>query len=498
MNESDKGAYGHVLKYTGIFGGVQGLNVIVSLVRNKFVALLLGPSGMGLVSLFNTTVQFISQSTHFGISMSAVRHLSDYPDDDTHPQIEHFVKVVRAWSMLTALLGMLVCITFGPFLSSTTFAWGDHSLHFILLSPAVAMLAVTGGETAILKGRRRLKSLAMVQVGSVLAALLISVPVYYFFGEAGIVPVIVLMAFVTMVLTIRESTRLYPFQLRGAKGILGDGMEMIRLGVAFTLAGIIGSSAEMLIRSWLNVTGDLDVLGLYNVGYMITITYAGMVFSAMESDYFPRLSGVQKDFAATNECVNRQMEVSLLLLSPMLAGLIIFLPLMVPLLFSQQFLPVTGMAQVAALAMYMKVLTLPVAYITLARGKSLAYLFLETSYFVVFVFLMMVCYDLWGLLGTGIAIALAHLFEYLLVNGYAYKKFGYRFSSTVYGYAVVQVSLGLLAYMLTLTADGIAYWMTGLSVVLLSFFLSLHVLRRKTHLWQKLMQKMVFFRHSNR
>ena len=489
MNESDKGAYGHVLKYTGIFGGVQGLNVIVSLVRNKFVALLLGPSGMGLVSLFNTTVQFISQSTHFGISMSAVRHLSDFPDDDTHPQIEHFVKVVRAWSMLTALLGMLVCITFGPFLSNTTFAWGDHSLHFILLSPAVAMLAVTGGETAILKGRRRLKSLAMVQVGSVLAALLISVPVYYFFGEAGIVPVIVLMAFVTMMLTVRESTRLYPLQLRGAKGILGDGMEMIRLGVAFTLAGIIGSSAEMLIRSWLNVTGDLDVLGLYNVGYMITITYAGMVFSAMETDYFPRLSGVQKDYAATNECVNRQMEVSLLLLSPMLAGLIVFLPLLVPLLFSQQFLPVTGMAQVAALAMYMKVLTLPVAYITLARGKSLAYLFLETSYFMVFVLLMMVCYEQWGLLGTGIAITLAHLFEYLLVNGYAYKKYGYRFSATVYGYAVVQVSLGLIAYVLTLTADGIAYWMTGLSVVLLSFFLSLHVLRQKTHLWQALIRR---------
>ena len=381
MNESDKGAYGHVLKYTGIFGGVQGLNVIVSLVRNKFVALLLGPSGMGLVSLFNTTVTFISQSTHFGISMSAVRNLSNHPDDDNHPQIQHFVKVVRAWAMLTALLGMLVCITIGPFLSSATFAWGDHSLHFILLSPAVAMLAVTGGETAILKGRRRLKSLALVQVGSVFAALIISVPVYYFFGEAGIVPVIVLMAFVTMLLTVRESYRLYPLQLRGAKGVLGDGMEMIRLGVAFTLAGIIGSSAEMLIRSWLNVTGDLDVLGLYNVGYMITITYAGMVFSAMESDYFPLLSGVQHDVAATNECVNRQMEVSLLLLSPMLAALIVFLPLLVPLLFSPKFLPITGMAQVAALAMYMKVLTLPVAYITLARGRSLAYLFLSFPFF---------------------------------------------------------------------------------------------------------------------
>ena len=489
MNESEKGAYGHVLKYTGIFGGVQGLNVIVSLVRNKFVALLLGPSGMGLVSLFNTTVTFISQSTHFGISMSAVRHLSNHPDDDDHPQIQHFVKVVRAWSMLTALLGMLVCITIGPFLSSATFAWGDHSLHFILLSPAVAMIAITGGETAILKGRRRLKSLALVQVGSVLAALIISVPVYYLFGEAGIVPVIVLMAFVTMLLTLRESYRLYPLQLRGAKGVLGDGMEMIRLGVAFTLAGIIGSSAEMFIRSWLNVTGDLDVLGLYNVGYMITITYAGMVFSAMESDYFPRLSGVQHDIAATNECVNRQMEVSLLLLSPMLAALIVFLPLLVPLLFSPKFLPVTGMAQVAALAMYMKVLTLPVAYITLARGRSLAYLFLESSYFVAFVLLIMFGYEHWGLIGTGIAITLAHLFEYLLVNSFAYKKYGYRFSATVYGYAIVQLSLGILAYLLTLIIDGILYWGIGLIIVLISFCLSLHVLRRKTHLWQALTRR---------
>ena len=489
MNERDKGAYGHVLKYTGIFGGVQGLNVIVSLVRNKFVALLLGPSGMGLVTLFNTTVSFISQSTHFGISTSAVRHLSEFPDDDSHPQIIHFVKVVRAWALLTALLGMLVCIVIGPFLSSTTFAWGDHSLHFILLSPAVGMLAVTGGETAILKARRRLRSLAWVQIGSVFAALFMSVPVYYFFGEAGIVPVIVMMAFITMMLTLRESYRLYPLRLRGARGILGDGMEMVRLGVAFTLAGIIGSGAEMLIRSWLNVTGDLDVLGLYNAGYMITITYAGMVFSAMETDYFPRLSGVQHDIAATNECVNRQMEVSLLLLSPMLAFLIIALPLLMPLLFSPQFEPVTGMAQVAALAMYMKVLTLPVAYITLARGRSLAYLFLESSYFVAFVLLMMFGYEHWGLLGTGIAITLAHVFEYLLVNGFAYKKYGYRFSATVYGYAIVQLSLGLFAYVLTLTAEGILYWGTGLSVVLLSFGLSLHVLRRKTHLWQKLTRR---------
>ena len=477
MIEDTNGSYRHILKYTGIFGGVQGLNVLIGLVRTKLVAILLGPSGMGLASLFNTTVGFVSQATNLGLPISAVRQMSELYDRGDQEAINHFVKVIRGWSLLTALVGMLVCVAIGPFLSQTTFAWGDHSLHFMLLSPAVGMMAITGGETAILKGMRKLGSIAIIQVLAVVAALAISVPVYYVFGESGIVPVIVMMAFATMVLTLKQSLKLIPLRLRGAKGMLGEGMEMVRLGVAFTLAAVIGTASEMLIRSYLNVTGDLDILGLYNAGYMLTITYAGMVFSAMEADYYPRLSAVQHDIEATNETVNRQMKVSLLLISPMLAALIIALPLLVPMLFSGKFLPVVGMAQVAALAMYMKVLTLPVAYITLARGYSLSYLFLESCYFVVFVVLIIVGYQYWGLFGTGLAITLAHVFEYVLVNGYAYKKYGYRSSTTVYGYAIVQVALGLLAYILTLVADGYLYWSIGALIVILSGLLSLKALR---------------------
>ena len=491
MKKEGNESYQHILKYTGIFGGVQGLNIVLGLVRTKLIALLLGPSGMGLASLFNTTVGFVSQATNLGVSFSAVRHLSALYDAGDEAALGHFVKVVRGWSLLTALLGMLVCLLLGPLLSQTTFAWGNHTLHFMLLAPAVGMLAITGGETAILKAMRSLGSLASVQVLAVVAALVISIPIYYFFGESGIVPVIVLMALATMLLTIRlrHSYRLMPLQLSGAKGMLGEGMEMVRLGVAFTLAAVIGSASELLIRSYLNVVGDLDMLGLYNAGYMLTITYAGMVFSAMEADYFPRLSGVQHDIAATNECVNRQMEVSLLLLSPMLAALMLSLPILIPLLFSSQFLPVVEMAQVATLAMYLKVMTLPVAYITLARGYSLSYLFLETSYYVAFVLLFIVGYEHWGLYGTGLAVALAHLFEYVLVNGYAYKKYGYRFSATVSGYAIVQTGIGLLMFLVTLLAEGALYWGTGLLLVMLSLSLSLHVLRRKTHLWNALIRR---------
>jgi len=490
METEHTDSYDHVLKYTGIFGGVQGLNILISLVRNKLVALLLGPSGMGLASLFQTTVNFISQATNLGISFSAVRNLSELFDSGDEARIAHFIKVVRAWSLLTGLAGALLCVVLGPVLSNVTFSWGDHSLHFILLAPAVFMLAVTGGETAILKGARQLKPLAAIQVMTVFVALVISVPIYYLFGESGIVPVIVLLGATSMLLTIRYSYRLYPLVLTGARGILGEGMDMVRLGVAFTLAGVIASAAEMLIRSYLNVVAELTEVGLYNAGYMITMTYAGMVFTAMETDYFPRLSAVNHDVDATNLTVNKQMEVSLLILSPMLAGLIMFLPILIPMMFTHEFLPVVPMAQVAVLAMYLKVMTLPVAYITLARGLSLSYLFLELSYAVVFVLMIMFGYSHWGLYGTGIAIVGAHVFDYLLINAYAYWQYHYRCTWVLVFYAVVQLSLGLGAFGVSLVMEGVAYWITEGVIVLLSTVMSVYILRQKTHLWQSLRSRL--------
>ena len=499
MQKEASDSYSHVLKYTGIFGGVQGLNIVVSLVRNKLIAVLLGPNGMGLASLFNTTVNFISQATNFGISFSAVKHVSELFERGDEAAIAHFVKVVRAWSLLTALIGMLVCMVAGPLLSDYTFAWGDHTLHFILLAPAVGLMAVTGGEMAILKGARRLRSLAVIQIFNVLAALVISIPIYYFYDQTGIVPVIVLMALVSMLLTIHHSYRLYPLRLTGAKGVLGEGMEMVRLGVAFVVAGVLGSGAEMLIRSYLNVaSGDLDVVGLYNAGFMLTITYAGMVFSAMETDYFPRLSSVNGDVTATNLTVNRQIEVSLLIVSPMLAMLIIGLPILIPLLFSSKFLPMVGMAQVAVFAMYIKAISLPISYLTLAKGDSIGYMVLEAIDDVLLVLLIVFGYSQWGLFGTGVALSLSYVIDILLVGAYTYWRYHYRVSMQVLQYAAIQFTLGVAVYIVTLVDNPLIYWTLGTLICLASLFVSISILHQKTSLWSALINKLKnrFRRHA--
>lgn len=490
MDESNKESYSHVLKYTSIFGGVQGLNMLVSLVRNKAMAILLGAGGMGLSTLMTSAQNFASQCTCLGISFGSVPRLSEYYEKGDAEGLAYHIQVTRLWSLIAAMLGFVFCVLISPLVDNLSFSWGNHTLHYAMLAISVATMAIAGGETAILKATRKLGSLAKIQVLSALISVSISIPLYYFFYHSGIVPAIVLTAMVSMVVTIAYSYRYFPLRLRYHRSLLRSGAGMVKLGLAFVLAAAVGSASEMFVRSFLNIEGGLDDVGYYNATYMIAITYAGLVFSAMDSDYFPRLSGVCHDVSLMNETVNKQMEVSLLLLSPMLVGLMAVMSILIPLLFSGDFYPVIGMSQVAILAMYFKALSLPVAYITLACRRSLSFLFLETAYFVVLIIAVVLGFRCWGIWGTGLAILIAHAAEYLIVTGYAYWQYGYRCTWAIARYAAVLMLLGTMAYAVTQWMDGWAYWTAEAALTIASAAYSLSVLRQKTHLWESLMRKL--------
>ena len=489
MKKTD--SYGHILRYTGLFGGVQGINILVGVVRYKLVAMILGPEGMGLISLFNSTLKLMSDSTNFGISISAVKNISEYFDKRDDEKLANTVKLVRSWSLLAGLLGMFLCIVLSPLLSKFTFSWDGHRLHFILLSPIVALMALSGGELAILKGLRELKKLAIISILNVLGALISSVPLYYFFREKAIVPSLVIMALIQFALTIAYSYRIYPLRLMNRWQNMRGGVGMLRLGIAFVIAGILGSGADFLIRSYINNVANIDTVGLFNAGYMMTMTYVGMVFAAMETDFFPRLSGVNHYLFTFNQIVNRQIEVMLLLVSPLLVLFSLFLPILLPLLYTGKFMPALGMMQVIMLAMYFRAIKLPVQYIPLAKGDSTSYLLLEAVYDVILVIAVILNFNRLGLVGTGWAITIAGFLDAVLVFVYSRWKYGYKVSSSVLLYSSIQIPIGLLTFMITQQDNLLVYWGGGLLLAMISIAISFLFLRKKANLWKGVASKLL-------
>lgn len=485
-NENRNKTYTHILKYTGLFGGVQGLGILVGIVRNKLVALLLGAEGMGLMSLFNSTTKLISDSTNFGLSMSAVRELSAAFEQHDETNMRRCIDSVRLWSMLTALLGMAVCMMISPILSRWVFGWGDHSLHFVLLSIVVFLMAVTGGELAILKALRQLKSLAKISFLNIVGALITSIPLFYIWRQAAIVPSLIIVALTQMLLTIYYSHRQYAIHFNWSKTLLLQGSPMLKIGVAFVLAGILGSGADFLIRRYLNVLGSVETVGLFNAAYMMTMTYAGLVFSAMETDFFPRLSSIKHTGALLNETVNSQIEVSLLLISPMLVVFMVGVPVLLPLLYSREFVSLQVMVQTLVLAMYWRAVKLPIAYIPLAKGNSRLYLLVEAIYDVALVLAVIAGFHYYELLGAGIAITLVSALDFLMLFYFMHTTYQYNISNSVWQYLGIQLMFGLVTYGLVLSTHGLVYWGGGVVLVLLSLWVSLRILRKKTDMWTRL------------
>ncbi len=479
--ENGNRLYDHVLKYTGLFGGVQGITVLLSVIRNKFVAVLLGSVGLALIDIYNHAMNLLGNATQFGIPLTAVRSLSELYGKDSNEKLAAHVSVIRSWSLLTAMIGMLACLSFSPIISRLSFGNYSHVFHIALLSPAVAMLAISGAEIAILKAMRRLKTLALATLAGAVATLLVTVPFYYYWGNKGIIPSLVISTLAVMLIQLNCTLRIFPWKAHPfSRNTLGKGIGMIRLGISYILAGIVAAAAEMAVRSYIVNQGSLADEGLYCAGFVLTVSYARFVFVSMDADYFPRLSSICREKGKMNLAVNSQLEVCVLLMAPFLILFVLFLPIIIHLLFSEKFMPAVPMALYAAFYMFFKAITTPVAYISLARGDSLLYFTMEFLYYIVFIILVIVGYRYWGLPGCGIALSLSNLFDLLLISSVYHVKYQFSFSTRPFLVSIIQAVLLAMAVAVCVAVPAPHKFFFGMPVLVLSLWISLRILCKET------------------
>ena len=343
------------------------------------------------------------------------------------------------------------------------------------------MTILSSGEIAILKGMRQLNTLAKVSIYHLLAALFVSIPIYYFWGLQGIVPSLVILSAIHLLLVYSFSVKILPLRFSLANpSFLRAGIPMLKLGMAFVATGVLGSGAEFLVRSFLNRMASVEVVGLYTAGFSMMMTYAAIAFSSMDSDYFPRLATVVNDVPSMNKTVNEQAEVSLLIIAPLFIVFIVCLPFLLPLLYSGRFIPIIDMLRVAAIAMYIRSIKLPVEYIPLSKGDYFSHVFLEAVYFVLFVICALWGYAIGGLTGMGYGILFNSMFSYVVVLVYTRKKYSYRMSGSLQRYVLLQLPIGVGMFLLTFFTTGLAYWAIGAISLLLSSGISLYILKKKT------------------
>ena len=190
MTDPDNSSYWQVLRSSSIIGGAQGINYIVSLVRVKIVAVLLGPSGVGLISLFQSVLGVMGRVSGLGISLSGVREVASAAGDDDPERIAKTVRILRRACWATGLLGWGLAVLLAEPASQLVFATEEHAWSIAVLGGTLLLTAVSGGQIALIQGIRRIGDLARINVIGMLINTVVTIGLYAWLGKAGIVPVL--------------------------------------------------------------------------------------------------------------------------------------------------------------------------------------------------------------------------------------------------------------------------------------------------------------------
>lgn len=416
-----------------IFGSIQVISILSTLVRSKVAAITVGLQGVGLMALYTSIAQFIAQFTNLGIQDSSVQVLSSiYNEEDNAMKLRKAVSVIRLWELITATGSMLVMILFSPLIAYVYFGSPTSHLHSImLLCLAPASLIVTSFETSVMKSLQKVKYITAATTLSSVVAMIVAIPLFVIMGMDGIVFIVtgstLSVAVITSFFGYRACNAKPALQFLGKlRQLWQESRQMIIMGSAFIATGIASMGSDLLLQTYFNTISSIGIVGIYKVAYQLSILYPGMIFTAVNYDYFPRLSSFSNDTNSRNILVRKQIKVLLLIVTPCILAFIVLMPWIVPILLSDEFLEVVPIVRIGCLVTIVRCISMPICFLPMAMGRPRDFLQVEIVSYISMIVCVIGGVKMIGLIGIGYGFIVAWIIEMIYCYYLSRKKYGLR------------------------------------------------------------------------
>ncbi|PWA08447.1 oligosaccharide flippase family protein [Flavobacterium laiguense] len=435
-----------ILKATGVFGIMQLMKMLISIVGSKFVAIFLGPIGIGIVGLLNNTLLVIASITSFGFNTTSVREIAIADESDDGSELNKTIFIIQKVAFGVGVFGVIVAVVFCTLLSQWTFGTTNYYHWFVFLSLHFLMTSCTASRVAILQGKRMLKQIAISNIVSSIGITIATVCIYYVYKFDGIIPVILSASAINLGVNLyyTRSFRAVDVSFTLSQ-IIQRSIPVLKLGLLLSINVVFGHLCTFLIKLYLNNNGATsEILGFYEVSTVILISYVGMVFSAMSIDFYPRLTAIHQQNTSVKELVNNQIEVALLLITPAIALFYLAAPIVIQLLYTKEFLPVILILKAALFSIVIKAIIWPLGFVILANGNKRQYFKQELVGDFLNVSLTILFYNFFGLVGIGFASVL----NFSLYGFYVYyivrKKYQFGFRKDTLNIVISSIFVGLM------------------------------------------------------
>lgn len=469
-----KKSYFQIIRSTGLLGGAQIINVLIGIVRNKLIAILLGNTGIGLISIYQSTLDLIKSITSLGIDTTGVREIAAVSEDSE--RLMNKISVIYKWSWGLAISGGLLCILFCSKISRWAFNSDAYSLNIACLSVCLIFNILALGELVILQGLRQIGYIIKSGVIANLFGLLVMIPLYYYYGIKGIVPVLILFSIITYICTLHYRKKIGVRIITiSFKDLLSEGRFILRIGFFIILAAIQTQIALFMVRSLVINRAGLEQLGLLQAAWTITNVYLTLILKSMSVDFYPRLSLICDDNSKIRTLINEQVYILLIISLPVIIFLLLSSKILLSLLYADSFQSAYTLLNWRTIGIFFKVMTWSLGFVLLAKGKGLLYFICDTMYSVIYLLSIYLLFPYYSLDSVGIAYMIAYI-SYLIIIYFVLRNL-IAFRWDVINIKIFMVCIALILVTFYAVQYKIQYWLAiSITILLISIAYSIYQL----------------------
>ena len=408
--EEKRNSYRSILKATMLIGGSSALNMLIGMVRTKFAAILIGPAGIGLIALYSQASHLVYTASSFGLGRSGVRQVAEAVATNDDERIARTVTTLRRTVWLSGSFGMLAMFVFSGPISRITFNSSDYVFATASLGIIILLTAITSGQACILQGARRISDLAKISIISAVAGTLSSLPCFYFFGNDGIIPSLILTGCTSLAASwwFARKLKIKKINLSWTES-RSEAKQMLSLGFGLMAASLVSLLSNYLIQILIVRQFNLEGAGICQAALSLSLVFVSFVLGSMGADFYPRLTAKSTDNLAMQHMINEQLGISISMALPGLALMLVFSPYVIKLFYSASFIEAIPILRWCCLGMLGRVLSWPLGFLVMAKGYGKLYFFTELVSALSRIIAVLVLTKYFGMSGVGMALVVQNV-----------------------------------------------------------------------------------------
>lgn len=438
----ERTSYGEIVKSSVLIGGSAVIGLAVTMIRTKAIALILGPAGFGLMGLFTSIADLTRSVAEVGINSSGVRQIAEAVGTGDSQKIARTITILRRTAIALGLIGAAVLLVFAQQISRITFDSPRYASGIRLLSLAVFFRLVAEGQGALIQGLRRLGDLARINIIGAVIGTIAAVPLVFWLGSDGVALALVAVAITGALTSWHYSRKVVVEKPQWAASQVRHELHgLLRTGLAFMASNFLVMGTSYAVRLLVTHHDGIAAAGLYQAAWTIGGLYVGFLLQAMGADFYPRLVGMISDHECSNQIVNEQTQIGMLIAVPGVLLTISLAPLVIILIYSREFLGAVEVLRWVCLGMVLRIVSWPIGFIVVAKGRQALFFLTEFAWTVASLLLAWWAVSAFGVVGAGLAFFLSYVFHAAMMYPLSRHLTGFRWSSAnkrlAVGYALV-------------------------------------------------------------